>query len=65
MYAAIYLCAGNEKIFYDTQQIIFDVHKTAGAIQIQFEFLLEILTKIILKQDWEAETWNNGNTDAK
>ena len=41
MYAAIYLCAGNEKIFYDTQQIIFDVHKTAGAIQIQFEFLLE------------------------
>ena len=40
MYAAIYLCAGNEKIFYDTQQTIFDVHKTAGAIQIQFEFLL-------------------------
>ena len=51
MYAAIYLCAGNEKIFYDTQQTIFDVHKTAGAIQIQLEFLLEILTKIILKQD--------------
>ena len=40
MYAAIYLCAGNEKIFYDTQQTIFDVHKTAGAIQIQFEFHL-------------------------
>ena len=45
MYAAIYLCAGNEKIFYDTQQTIFDVHKTAGAIQIQLEFLFEVLIK--------------------
>ena len=51
MYAAIYLCAGNEKIFYDTQQTIFDVHKTAGAIQMQLEFLLEIFTRNFLKQD--------------
>ena len=51
MYAAIYLCAGNEKIFYDTQQTIFDVHKTAGAIRIQLEFLFEVWIKIILKTD--------------
>ena len=51
MYAAIYLCAGNEKIFYDTQQTIFDVHKTAGAIQIQLEFPFEVWIKFILKTD--------------